>query len=151
MKVVNVAEPAAEAARLRRSNAISDALMEQARAVMRDVAEGGDRALLDYTEKFDGVRLASIKVTKEEFKDAYSKATKEQVKALKMMKARLEKSELALVRRLRNIVVRSDGVKIERVAQPIASVGCYIPGGKARKSCPVASATASTPFITPLL
>ena len=132
MKVVNVAEPAAEAARLRRSNAISDALMEQARAVMRDVAEGGDRALLDYTEKFDGVRLASIKVTKKEFKDAYSKATKEQVKALKMMKARLEKSELALVRRLRNIVVRSDGVKIERVAQPIASVGCYIPGGKAR-------------------
>ena len=132
MKVVKVAEPAAEAARLRRSNTISDALMEQARAVMRDVAEGGDRALLDYTEKFDGVRLASIKVTKEEFKDAYSKATKEQVKALKMMKARLEKSELALVRRLRNIVVRSDGVKIERVAQPIASVGCYIPGGKAR-------------------
>lgn len=132
MKVVNIAEPAAEAARLRRSNAISDALMEQARAMMRDVAEGGDRALLDYTEKFDGVRLVSIKVTKEEFRDAYARATKEQIKALKMMKARLEKSELVLLKRLRNIVVRSDGVKIERVTQPIASVGCYIPGGKAR-------------------
>ena len=132
MKLVNVAEPAADAARLRRSNAISDALMEKARAVMRDVAEGGDRALFDYTEKFDGVRLASARVTEQDFKDAYSITTKEQVKALKMMKARLEKSELAVLKRLRNIVVRSDGVKIERTVQPIASVGCYIPGGKAR-------------------
>ena len=133
MKVVNVTEPAVEAARFRRSNPISDALMEQARAVIRNVTKGGDRVLLDYTEKFDGVRLASTRVTGQEFKDAYARATKEQVKALKIMKARLEKSELAVLKRLRNIVVRSDGgVKIERVIQPIASVGCYIPGGKAR-------------------
>jgi histidinol dehydrogenase len=132
MKVVNVAEPAAEAARLRKSNVISDALMEQARAVIRDVAQGGDRALFGYTEKFDGVRLASAKVTAQEFRDAYSKTTKEQVKALKMMKARLEKSEVALLKRLRGIVVRSEGVRIDRTVQPITSVGCYIPGGKAR-------------------
>jgi histidinol dehydrogenase len=106
--------------------------MEQARALMRDVAQRGDRALFDYTEKFDGVRLAAAKVTEQEFKDAYSKTKKEQVKALKMMKARLEKSEVALLKRLRNIVVRSEGVKVERTVQPVASVGCYIPGGKAR-------------------
>lgn len=133
MKVVNVADPAQEAARLRKSSAvIPDPLMEQARAIMRDVASSGDQALLDYTAKFDGVRLAGTRVSEQEVKDAYGKVTNEQVQALMLMRARLEKSELAIVKRLRNIAVRSEGVIIERAVQPIASVGCYIPGGKAR-------------------
>ncbi len=134
MKVINIAEPAVEAAKLRRSaNAISDTLMAQARAIMDDVLLHGDPAVIDYTAKFDGVRLGSSKVTEEEVRDAYGRVKKEQVRALKMMKARLEKSELALLKRLKkNIRVRSEGVIIERVMQPVASVGCYIPGGKAR-------------------
>lgn len=133
MKVVNVAEPATEAAKLRKStNAISDALMAQARAIMDDVSAHGDPAVIDYTAKFDGVKIDSLKVSKEEIEGAYERVTKEQVRALKLMKARLEKSELAVLRRLRNIRVRSEGVSIERAVQPVASVGCYIPGGKAR-------------------
>lgn len=132
MKVVNVADPAREAAQLRKSTAIPDSLMEQARAIIRDVASAGDQALLDYTAKFDGVRLEATKVSGQEIKDAYGRVTKEQIKALKLMKARLEKSELAILKRLRNIAVRSEGVTIERAVQPVASVGCYIPGGKAR-------------------
>lgn len=133
MKVVNVAEPAAEAARLRRSaNAISDTLMAQAKAIMDDVSAHGDSAAMEYTAKFDGVRLDSLKVSRQEVKDAYGKVTKGQVRAVKMMRARLEKSELAVLKRLRKIVVKSEGVSIEKAAQPVASVGCYIPGGKAR-------------------
>jgi histidinol dehydrogenase len=132
MKVVNVADPAQDAARLRKSTAIPDLLMEQARAIIRDIASSGDRALLDYTAKFDGAMLADAKVSRQEVKDAYGRVTREQVKALKLMKARLEKSERAIVRRLRNIAVRSEGVTIERIVQPVASVGCYIPGGRAR-------------------
>jgi histidinol dehydrogenase len=133
IKVVNVAEPAAEAAKLRKSaGAVSDALMAQARAIMDDVLTHGDPAVIDYTVKFDGVKIDSLKVTRQEIKDAYGKVTKEQIKALKLMKARLEKSELAVLRRLKNIKVRSEGVSIDRAIQPVASVGCYIPGGKAR-------------------
>ena len=44
MKLVNVAEPAAEAARLRKSNVVSDALLAQAKAIMDDVAAHGDAA-----------------------------------------------------------------------------------------------------------
>ena len=132
MKVVNVADPAREAAQLRKSTVVPDSLMEQARAIIRDVASAGDSALLDYTAKFDGVRLQGTRVSEQETKDAYGRVTKEQIKALKLMKARLEKSELAILKRLHNITVRSEGVTIERVVQPVASVGCYIPGGKAR-------------------
>ncbi len=133
MKVVNVAEPAAEAARLRRSaNAISDNLMAQAKAIMDGVSAHGDSAVIDYTAKFDGVHLDSLKVSGQEIKDAYGKVTKEQLRALKLMKARLEKSELAVLKKLKRIVIKSEGVTVERTVQPVASVGCYVPGGKAR-------------------
>lgn len=132
MKVVNVAEPALSAAGLRKSVGVSAELMAQAAGIMRDVQEHGDSAVIDYTAKFDSVRLESLAVTRQEIKDAYGKVTKDQVAAIKLMKARLEKTELAVAKRLRGIKVRSEGVAIERALAPVSSVGCYIPGGKAR-------------------
>jgi histidinol dehydrogenase len=52
--------------------------------------------------------------------------------AIKLMKQRLVKSELVIIKRLKGMVVSSDGVRIDRMVKPIASVGCYIPGGRAR-------------------
>src|SRR5690606_29568014 len=101
-------------------------------AIMKDVAQHGDQAVLDYTAKFDGVRPGSLLVSKQEIRQAYSQVTKEQVKAVKLMKQKLLKSELAVFRRLKGIAVSSEGVKIDKVVRPVASVGCYIPGGKAR-------------------
>ena len=46
------------------------------------------------------------------------------------MKKRLEKTDLQLIRRLKNIRTIFDGLKIERRLVPIRDVGCYIPGGK---------------------
>jgi len=132
MKILNVADPAAEAARLRRASAIPDSLLEDARAIMKGVAGQGDSAVFDYTAKFDGVRLGSLRVSEQEVKQAYSQVTKEQVKAVKLMKERLARSELAVLKRLKGIAVSSGGVRIDRMVKPVASVGCYIPGGKAR-------------------
>lgn len=132
MKILNVVEPASSAVGLRRSVGVSTELMAQAVGIMRDVQEHGDAAVIDYTAKFDGVRLDSLAVTKQGTKDAYGKVTKDQVAAIRLMKSRLEKSELAVAKRLRGIKVRSEGVAIERALEPVSSVGCYIPGGKAR-------------------
>jgi histidinol dehydrogenase len=132
LKVITVADPAATAAGLRSANAISDQLVEQAKSIMKSVQDFGDSAVLDYTEKFDGVRLASLRATKQEIEQAYREVTAKQVKAVKAMKDRLAKSELAVLKRLKGIAISSAGVKIERAVVPVASVGCYIPGGKAR-------------------
>jgi histidinol dehydrogenase len=132
MKIIDVGEPAVEAARLRRATAIPDSLLEDAKAIMKSVAEHGDSAVLDYTAKFDGVRLDSLKVSEQEIKQAYSQVTKEQVRAVGLMKERLVKSELPVLKRLKGIAISSDGVKIDRMVKSVASVGCYIPGGKAR-------------------
>jgi histidinol dehydrogenase len=43
---------------------------------MDNVVQRGDAAIIEYTEKLDGVRLNSLKVTEEEFEKAYSMVTK---------------------------------------------------------------------------
>jgi len=132
MKVINIADPAAEAAGLRKSAAISDALIQSASEIMKGVAAGGDPALLAYAEKFDGAKPEALRVTRQEVDQAYRDISIGQAKTIRLMKERLEKSERALLKRLRGFVLTFEGVKIERQIIPVSSVGCYVPGGKAR-------------------
>lgn len=111
---------------------ISDELIQRASSIMNDVVEHGDAAIIDYTEKLDGVHLNSLKVTKEEFEQAFSKATKKQIQTVKLIRARLMESEVAVMNQIKGIDILSDGLKIHRSIQAVSSVGCYIPSGKAR-------------------
>src|SRR5215203_3253691 len=132
MKIIHVADPASEAAQLRKATIIQDSLLEYSKAIMRDVAQHGDPAVLNYTSKFDGSRLDSLQVSEEEMKQAYAQVTKDEIMAVKLMKQGLVKSELTILKRLKGMVVSSDGVRIDRMVKPVTSVGCYIPGGGAR-------------------
>jgi histidinol dehydrogenase len=132
MKTINVADPAAEVSQLRKVTTIQDSLVEDTKTIMKGVAEHGDHAVLSYTSKFDGARLDSLRVSEQEIKQAYAQVTKDQINAVKLMKERLVKSELVILRRLKGMAVSSDGVRIDRMVKPVASVGCYIPGGRAR-------------------
>ena len=122
-----------DAAKLRNSGiSISDQLIQGVASIMNDVAERGDAAIIDYTEKLDGVRLNSLKVTEEEFEQAYSMVTKKQIQAINVIKRRLMESEVSVMNHLKGISILSDGIKVHRLIHPISSVGCYIPGGNAR-------------------
>ena len=101
-------------------------------SIILAVQKNGDRALKEYEKKFDSVKLGSLRVSKSEIKKAYSKVTKEQIQAIKIIKSRLEKTELALKDKLQNVSIQIDGTKIKKIFLPIESVGCYIPGGKAK-------------------
>jgi histidinol dehydrogenase len=132
MKVISVADPTAAAAGLRKAAGLSDSLIEETRTIMKAVADHGDSALLDYAAKFDGARHDSLRVTREELDNAYSQVIREQQRAIKLMKDRLSRTELALLKRLKGISLSFDGIRIDRQVKPVSSVGCYIPGGKAR-------------------
>ena len=133
MKTIVILDAKSDAAKLRNSiSAISDELIQKTKLIMDEVTKYGDSALIDYTEKFDGVRLNSLKVTREEITEAYTNVTKEQIHSIKIMKDRLIRGENILLKRLHGIVISSHGVRVQRIVQPVSSVGCYIPGGKAR-------------------
>jgi histidinol dehydrogenase len=133
IKILVIIDPKSDAAKLRNfATSISDDLVQKTKSIMNDVEKYGDSALLAYTEKFDGIRLNSLRVTNNEIKEAYDKVSKEQIQSIKIMKQRLITGEKVLLKNLRGLTISSAGVRIQRIVQPITSIGCYIPGGKAR-------------------
>src|ERR671917_813881 len=133
MNIIYITDPPNEAAQLRKATAIQDSLLKDTQIIMRDVAEHGDSAVFNYTSKFDGARLDSLRVSEQEMSQAYEQVTKDQIEAVKLMKQRLVKSEMTILKRLKGMVVSSsDGIRIDRMVKPVTSVGCYIPGGRAR-------------------
>lgn len=107
-------------------------LLKYAESIILDVKRRGDLALVELTEKFDRVRLITerLRVSQEEIKEAYEKVSEEQISAIKAAKIRVEGFEKQILAHS-SFKYEDGGVRIRRVYRPIASVGCYIPGGGA--------------------
>ena len=106
----------------------SGKLMENVNRIMETVAEGGDKALFDFTEKYDGVKLEDLNVDKEFLKTAEIKV--ELLESLKVAKNRLidySKSQLNKSWFKRN----ENGGFVGEQVTPLDRVGLYIPGGRA--------------------
>jgi histidinol dehydrogenase len=131
IKKIIVKNPLKEANLIRRSNRIpqKNAIVEK---IINDVIRLGDSAVIKYTKKYDKIKINSIRVEKAELKKAYKKVTTNQLNSLKKSKKLLEKNETILFKRLTGIISSENGVTIKRALKPIESVGCYVPGGRAR-------------------
>lgn len=107
-------------------------LLGYVEGIINEVRERGDKALIDLTEKFDGVKLDvnGLKVRREEIEEAYSKVNEKQILAIESMKKRVYKFERSLLSKMCFEYVDDLGVKILWRPQPIESVGCYVPGGR---------------------
>ncbi|HJU14225.1 MAG TPA: histidinol dehydrogenase [Candidatus Nitrosotalea sp.] len=100
--------------------------------IISDVQKRGDSALREYERKFGGSSTKVFKITPQEIRNSYKKVTKDQVEAIRIAKKRLETSEKAIRKKLQNVSISIDGIRISKTFGPIESVACYIPGGKAR-------------------
>jgi len=101
-------------------------------SILKNVKKNGDDAIRKYEKKFSGANLSSLRLTQTEIKNAYSKVSKTELGALRLAKARLEKTESVIKSILKNKIINNDGIKISKKFIPIQSVGCYIPGGLAK-------------------
>lgn len=100
--------------------------------IIENVKENKDKAVFDYTLKFDGFTLTkeNIKVSKEEIEEAYKEIDDDYIEVIKKAKANIiafhEKQ-----RRQSWIDTKEDGSILGQRIIPIASAGTYVPGGKA--------------------
>ena len=98
--------------------------------IIEKVANEGDSALKAYAEKFDGVRLSALEVTKEEIENAYAKAEKAFVavleEAAENIRAFHEQQKREGFR-----LEKKNGVIVGQKYTPIEKVGLYVPGGTA--------------------
>lgn len=108
----------------------ASSLEDRIAPVLADVKSHGDKALLKYTEQFDGVELSSIKVSESELKEASGHVTEELKKAIGTAKDNIEKfhqSQQITVEKIET----TPGVVCWRESRAIDKVGLYIPGGTA--------------------
>ncbi len=98
--------------------------------VFKDVQLGGDNSLKRYTEKFDGVSLNSLLVSKEEIVDSNQLISEDLKKAIQLAKANIETFHKAQ-KTGRVEVETAPGVSCWQEKRPIQKVGLYIPGGTA--------------------
>ncbi len=105
---------------------------KRVQSIVNQVRKQGDVALRGFEKKFNGVNVKTLQVSKKEIQDAYRLVTKEQLGAITLAKARLEKTESAIKKQLKNITITTAGTTIEKSFIPLETVGCYVPGGLAR-------------------
>lgn len=116
---------------LRRPNRESRGELDAAvRAIIERVRGEGDAALLDLTERFDGVRLRALEVSEVEFEHAAGLAPQEVQAAMAEARARLLAWHLAgMAKEFR--IDTAPGVSCGRVLRGIQRVGLYVPSGSA--------------------
>ena len=105
---------------------------ETVNGIINDIRKNGDKALFEYTEKFDKcvIDASSIRITKEEIKEAYRALDPEFVE---VMKRSAENIRAFHEKQKRNtwIDTKEDGSILGQRILPIEISGVYVPGGKA--------------------
>ena len=103
---------------------------ETVNKIFSEVSETGDRAIKDYTAKFDGVTLDSNSVSVEEIELAAKEVPEKLQKAIKLAKQNIEAFHKA--QKTDKVVIETvSGVSCWQEKRPIEKVGLYIPGGTA--------------------
>lgn len=112
-------------------------LDRKVRSILTDVRQRGDRALLHYTQAFDGVDILAhkLKVRESEVKRAYRKIPSDFVRTLQKAAFRIRKFHQS---QHQNGIQgsfprggREKGIRLGQLIRPLERVGIYVPGGKA--------------------
>lgn len=104
--------------------------VEGVKEIIERVKEQGDRAIFEYTERFDGIKLRSIAVEKKKIESAGVDDRLE--RALKEAKKRLELFSSKQMEFMKGFSLEiAEGVETCQRVEPIERIGIYVPGGKA--------------------
>jgi histidinol dehydrogenase len=115
-----------------RAGEVPAAVEKTVRKIIGDVRKSGDGALISYTEKFDGVKLApkKIRVSEKEIEKAFEDVPEEDIDALRLAARRIadfherQKAQSWFVQEV-------SGAMLGQRVLPLECVGIYVPGGKA--------------------
>lgn len=103
--------------------------LEVVREIIENVRTNGDAALLEYTKRFDGVKLDSLAVTTEEMEKASAYAPEAFIEALEEATGRIR--AFAEQQVLKSWSREFEGRRLGEQITAVGRAGAYIPGGKA--------------------
>lgn len=103
-------------------------IQEVVNHIVGEIRGRGDRALFDYTEKLDGVRLDSLEVNKQEVIAAYDITDEKVISALELAAKRIRNFHLACEHKTGVFPIDKH---LSQQVLPLQRVGLYVPGGSA--------------------
>ena len=98
--------------------------------IIRTVREQGDKALFDYTARFDKAQLSALQVTKEEIDEARASVEPRFIEILEKAAENIRCFHEAQ-RRQSFVLTGEDGVVMGQRIIPVDRAGLYVPGGTA--------------------
>ena len=98
--------------------------------IIADVRTRGDRAIRDYTRKFDGVEITDVEVPRTEIDAAYTAMDKAFIEVLEKAAANI-RSYHSRQKRESFVISEQEGVVLGQKIVPVAVAGIYVPGGTA--------------------
>ena len=128
MRIINASNKRAIGRLLARGGRGDRALDRRVRTIVDRVRAEGDRALLRFARAFDGVD-APLEVTAEEMREQASRVAPDVRRAIRQAARHIALVAFRQIPRHWDLQV-APGVSIEQRVEPIASVGCYVPGGR---------------------
>ncbi len=100
-------------------------------AIIADIGARGERALREYSEKFDNWSPDSFRLSDSEIADCVRKLPQDTISDIKFAQTQIRNFALAQRDALKDIEIETlPGVVLGHRNIPVNSVGCYIPGGK---------------------
>lgn len=108
-----------------------DSVADAVREIIETVGRDGDKALREYTKRFDKVDLKSIAVSRDGIEAAYDEVDQALVDELEEAAYRIQRfHEMQVPPDLWTREVEP-GVTLGVKSTPLSRVGCYVPGGRA--------------------
>lgn len=108
----------------------NEVLSQQVASIIDNVKQHGDEALFNLTEKFDGIKLSTLKVSEQQVNAAVARLSEKRLKAIKTAHQTITKFHSA--QQFNDIQVETcPGVVCTLKSEAIESVGLYIPAGSA--------------------
>jgi histidinol dehydrogenase len=131
MRILDSSETAAIERLAARNRAADPAVVRQAARIIRDVRRRGDAAVAAWTRRLDGydARSGQFELSRREIARGADDTPRDVRAAIRMAIKHVRRVAIEQRPRAFSVVVRA-GVRVEQRSQPLASVGCYVPGGR---------------------
>jgi len=111
--------------------AVSTAKVEPVvRAILAAVKKRGEKAVIEYTRKLDGLaRGQQLRVTEDEMREAWLATDPKLKAAMKVAQANIR--AFAQAQKAKEWTISpAEGVKTGQIVRALSSVACYVPGGR---------------------
>ena len=106
-----------------------DKVSNKVRRIVNNVRRDGDRALRRYAERWDGLaKNHAVQVDPAEVSSAWRQVSSEFRSALRQ--AAVNVRQFAAWQKPKPWIRTQNGISVGQIVRPLASVGCYVPGGR---------------------